>query len=148
MRSISPKTRHVTPSPTWIPPRTFSAEYGKFSMSVVSIPSTSVYRDLCLVPMFPVKKITFWIYMYYDIIYIYDSWISGAATLTELSYFSFLLNKDHGQGPNSTDFGVLWKDLISWACMPNMKFLSAALQSNNQYLFFLSPLTEGWQLPR
>ena len=32
--------------------------------------------------------------------------------------------KGRGQGQNVIDIGVIWKGLISWAYMPNMKYLS------------------------
>ena len=43
----------------------------------------------------------------------------------QICYFYY---KSQGQGYKVIDPGVIWKDFISWVCMPNMKSLSLTVQ--------------------
>ena len=41
---------------------------------------------------------------------------------------SFFERKGQSQGHKVIDLGVIWKGIISWVCMPNMKSLPLTVQ--------------------
>ena len=41
---------------------------------------------------------------------------------------SYFREKGQSQGHKFIDFGIIWKGILSWVCMPNMKSLSPTLQ--------------------